>query len=295
MYKSLIIVSTIVALLICAMQTTAQIIRLDNPSFEGIPAASTTPEGWYDCGEPGETPPDTQPNRTFKVFKKAQQGNTYIGLVTRDTDTWEAVGQGLEMPLVRGECYDFSVHLACSESYLSRRKVDTAQTQFTQPICLRIWASNNRCGRSEPLAETNAIEHTDWKEYNFKLKPLGNDYNFIVLEAFYVTPVLFGYNGNILMDNCSPITLAVCKDDEPLIAIADETAEDRNINIPPKPDEKRKKPERPKKTAKKDPPKTKKVTPKAKQNDPIAVNPPPLPPPPVKKKEPKVEKPYYPD
>jgi len=271
MYKSLIIVNTIVALFMCTIQTTAQTIRLDNPSFEDEPASNTTPKGWFDCGKPGETPPDTQPHETFKVSKKAQQGNTYLGMVARDTDTWEAVAQLLEMPLSADECYDFSIHLARSESYLSHRKTDAVQIQFTQPIRLRIWGGNNYCDKSELLAETDVIEHTDWKKYSFKLKPF-RECNFIMLEAFYMTPTLVAYNGNILMDNCSPITLAVCKDDEPLIAIADATAQDRYVNIPPKPNEKRERPEQPKKTAKKEVPKTKKETPKTKENNPLANN-----------------------
>jgi len=276
-----------VALLMYTMQTQAQTIKLDNPSFEGVPAASTTPEGWRDCGKLGETPPDTQPNGTFRVFKKAQQGATYLGLVTRDTDTWEAVGQLLETPLVDGECYDFSVHLARSESYLSRRKEDTMPIQFTQPIRLRIWGGNNYCDKRETLAETDVVEHTRWKKYNFKLKPR-REYNFIVLEAFYMTPTLVAYNGNLLLDNCSPITLAVCKDDEPLVAIVEAPQQDRNVNIPPNLREKLEKPEKPEATKKT----TAKVDVKKKEpevENPVAAT--PSLPPPVKKKEPKVEEP----
>ncbi len=290
MYKSLIIVNTIVALLMCTMPITAQTIRLNNPSFEDEPASSTTPEGWVDCGMDGETPPDIQPDNTFRVFKKAHQGNTYLGLVTRDSDTWEAVGQSLEIPLIGRNCYDFSVHLARSESYLSRRKADTMQIQFTQPIRLRIWGGNYYCEKGELLAETDAVEHTNWKKYSFKLKPLRDDYNFIVLEAFYMTPALVGYNGNLLLDNCSAITIATCKDDEPLIAIIDEPAEDRkNINIPPKENRKRKKPEQFQKITKKEVSKTKKETPKEKTNNQLALATPT--PSPAEKEEEKIEPP----
>lgn len=292
MYKSLIIVNTIVALFMCTIQTTAQTIRLDNPSFEDEPASNTTPKGWFDCGKPGETPPDTQPHSTFKVSKKAQQGNTYLGMVARDTDTWEAVAQLLEMPLSADECYDFSIHLARSESYLSHRKTDAVQIQFTQPIRLRIWGGNNYCDKSELLAETDIIEHTNWKKYKFKLKPL-RECNFIMLEAFYMTPTLVAYNGNILMDNCSSITLAVCKDDEPLIAIIDAVQHDRYA--PPKPNKKEKndRSEQPKKITKKEITKTKPTPTKVKGDNPVVITPPTTTKPPasVKIEEPKVEKP----
>ncbi len=198
-----------------------------------------------------------------------------------------------------GDCYDFSVHLARSESYLSRRRTDTIQTQFTQPIRLRIWGGNNYCDKREMLAETDVVEHTSWKKYDFKLKPL-REYNFIMLEAFYMTPTLVAYNGNILIDNCSPITLAICKDEEPLIAIQEPVQEDRKIEVPPSPRDKpdrrdrQDKRERDRKSdtnAKKEKNKTDNEKSNAKQSEPIAVTPPPPPPPPPVKKEPTIEEP----
>jgi len=190
----------------------AQSIKLVNPSFEDTPAASNTPDGWQDCGQPGETPPDTQPSSTFKVEKAAYEGETYVGMVTRDRDTWEAIGQKLDVSLERGMCYYFSLYLARSESYLSSRRSDVSKVQFTQPVRLRVWAGNNYCDKGELLAETPAIIHTDWREYKLKFLPV-NDYNFITFEAFYATP-RSPYNGNILIDNCSPISIASCGSEE---------------------------------------------------------------------------------
>jgi len=191
----------------------AQTIELFNPSFEGTPAASTTPDAWYDCGRPGQSPPDIQPNGTFKVVKPAYDGKTYLGMVTRETDTWEAVGQRLKTSLEGESCYYFSLYLARSESYLSRTRIDTVSTQFTQPIRLRIWAGGDYCEKREMLAETSLVEHTDWQIYKFKFTPR-RDYRFIILEAFYMTPTLISYNGNILIDNCSLILAGPCEDEE---------------------------------------------------------------------------------
>ena len=47
----------------------AQVIQLDNPSFEGIPGGGVSPPGWLDCGFPGETPPDTHPSGAFNVYR----------------------------------------------------------------------------------------------------------------------------------------------------------------------------------------------------------------------------------
>jgi len=191
----------------------AQSIILKNPSFEGTPAASTTPKGWHDCDPPEQSPPDTQPNVTYRVEKEAYDGKTYIGMVTRSTDTWEAVGQELHRPMEAGSCYDFSLYLARSESYLSVSRTDPiSKVQFTQPVRLRIWAGNDYCDKRELLEETSTVEHTDWRPYKFKLKPLRN-YDYIMLEAFYVTPTLVPYNGNILIDKCSDIVFASCDDE----------------------------------------------------------------------------------
>jgi len=192
----------------------AQSIILKNPSFEGTPAASRTPEGWRDCGKPGETPPDTQPNATYRFEKEAYDGKTYIGMVTRSTDTWEAIGQELHKPMEADSCYDFSLYLARSKSYSSMtRTAPPRRVSFIDPIRLRIWAGNNYCDKRELLEETSTVEHTDWRPYKFKLKPHRN-YDFITLEAFYMTPTLVAYNGNILVDNCSHIVFASCESEE---------------------------------------------------------------------------------
>jgi hypothetical protein len=81
-------------------------IRLANPSFEGSPGAGgeavKLPDGWYDCGFPGESPPDVHPKEgggAFQVTKEAFHGKTYLGLVVRDNDTWEMVSQRLSAPV----------------------------------------------------------------------------------------------------------------------------------------------------------------------------------------------------
>lgn len=74
-------------------------IQLTNPSFEDVPRHSRVPRGWYDCGFPGESAPDTQPDPTFQVNKAAADGETYLGLVVRDNDTWESISQKLTRPV----------------------------------------------------------------------------------------------------------------------------------------------------------------------------------------------------
>lgn len=196
-------------------QTTAQEVEivLDNPSFEDIPRHSREPRYWTDCGWPSESPPDVQPDFTFQVTKQAFSGNTYLGMVTRDNDTWESVGQLLNQPLEEGKCYEFSMKLARSLSYYSVSREKNIPANYVEPIKLRIWAGFGMCDKREMLDESPLVSNTEWKEFKFKFEPGGN-YTHFILEAFYKTPSLFPTNGNLLLDDASSIKMIPC--DEPV-------------------------------------------------------------------------------
>jgi outer membrane protein OmpA-like peptidoglycan-associated protein len=186
-------------------------IYLINPSFEDMPRPGRAPSGWADCGFPGETPPDVQPDETFSVSKPAIHGNTYLGMVVRDNDTWESVSQPLSRPLQKGKCYEFSLFLARSELYISVSRTSEETANYTTPAKLRIYGGFGQCDKQYLLAETSVIINHRWLEYKFKLEPI-NNYTHIILEAFYNTPTLFPYNGNILVDNASPIVPISCSE-----------------------------------------------------------------------------------
>jgi len=200
----------------CAgLQAQEEPIKLTNPSFEDLPHHSKPPRGWIDCGFDGETPVDVQPNGTFSVTKPADEGNTYIGMVVRDNDTWEAVSQRLSRPLQAGQCYEFTVSLSRSELYVSTSRVTDSPANYVTPAKLRIYGGNDYCDKGFLLAETSLIINTRWLEYSFRFEPTGN-YTHLIFEAFYKTPSLFPYNGNVLMDNASEIVPVPC--DEEIIA-----------------------------------------------------------------------------
>lgn len=219
------------ALILCFLFTYSDLllaqdepIELINPSFEGIPKdgvqGGSLPTGWYDCGFAGETAPDVHPQPdggSFKVSKPAYDGNTYIGMVVRENDTWEMISQRLTSPLIGGKCYEFSIHLCRSELYKSPSRITNEYVNYTTPAKLRIWAGNGYCIRAELLAESSVIINTRWLEYNFKFKPK-QTYTHIVFEAFYRTPTPFPYNGNILLDNASAIIPVPCNLEKPEIS-----------------------------------------------------------------------------
>ena len=193
-------------------------IYLENPSFEDMPRHSRQPRGWYDCGYPGESPPDTQPGQ-FDVTQLPHDGDSYLGLVVRENETWERVSQQLSAPLEAGKCYEFSIYLSRSELYLSPTKADSlSMKNHISPIKLRIWGGSGWCTRGELLAESSLVINMRWLEYNFKFEPK-ETHSSIILEAFYRTPTLFLYNGNILIDDASPIIPVDCDDpDAPTLA-----------------------------------------------------------------------------
>ena len=212
----------VLAFLFAAQTVLAQgSIILKTASFEDFPRPGTTPKDWYDCGMAGETPPDIQPNGAFQVTTKAQQGNTYLGLVTRANETWEGVSQKLSRNMESGKCYDFNLWLARAPNYVSLSNFSGKLENYNQPIKLIIYGGNSQCDKREKLAETGAIDHTTWKNYSFKLQPKGT-YSYFFIEAYYVR-TLVPYNGNILIDNlspleeveCSPLTVQVKKTPEP--------------------------------------------------------------------------------
>lgn len=206
--KSMIFLAMLLSIEVVAQSDT---IRLINRSFEGKRQAGIQPPGWVSCGFPGETPPDTQPD-FFEVTEKPVDGDSYLGMVVRSNDTWESVGQALTIPLEAGKCYEVSVFLARAKLYVSgTRKSSGVLENHITPAKFKIYGGFDYCDKREVLAETREITQHRWLKYTFKLEPTDN-YTHINLEAFYQTPVLFPYNGNLLIDNASDIVVVPCEE-----------------------------------------------------------------------------------
>ncbi|MFT4665431.1 MAG: hypothetical protein ACI8YQ_002562 [Polaribacter sp.] len=177
-------------LLFQAGLTYGQIV-LDNASFEGDPEDATMPASWQPCAK--GTTPDILPG-PWNVRLKASEGNTYLGLITREDGTWESIGQRTSTTVKGGECYTFSLMLANSKKYAG----------YNKAIKLRIWGGQTACGKEVLLGESKYINHTDWKRYEFKFLP-DVDINYIIFEAQHMDGIYFHYRGNILIDDCSTI------------------------------------------------------------------------------------------
>ncbi len=182
-------------------------IKLENPSFEDYPQPGSAPKGWYDCGFDNETPPDILPTVQFIVLKPAKDGATYLGMVTRDNKTWEAVGQKLKYPLLPISCYEFTVYLATSPVYASHSRLTGKAINYVEPTKLMVYGGTRFCQQGELLIETPQVLSQDWVKYHFVIQPK-KQIDHIMLMAYYATEK--STNGNILIDDLSNITPCPC-------------------------------------------------------------------------------------
>ena len=191
----------------------AKPLFLNNPSFEDKPGYSKPPLGWFFCGPQGESPPDVHPAGLFGVEEQAKNGKTYVGMVTRDGGTWEAIGQRLEAPMQAGQCYRFSMWMALPQQYNSYSRVTGLPTNFIQPIILRIWGGHLLCEKKALLAESTPIYHNDWKQYQFQIQA-EEPFSVILLEAYYDQDSIHPYCGSILLDHASVFMPVDCESGE---------------------------------------------------------------------------------
>jgi len=220
-----------------AASLTAQkgyMIDLRNPSFEDLSRCCKPPRGWEPCGKVDLNTPDVQPGH-FNVFNEPFDGGTYLGMVTRDNDSWESVSQRLNRSLKRGECYTFSIKACHSDDLISQSRITDKDVKYNKPIKIRIWGGTGYCHKAELLDETPLIDHTQWKQYNFRFKPR-KSHSFITIEAFYKTPTLVPYNGNVLIDDASSILIISCRDEvEPPVVDVEKPKDNLLVVIDPTP------------------------------------------------------------
>lgn len=179
-------------------------IQLENPSFEDdSPSANKVPSGWINLGSEDQTPPDIQPG-SFQVSMPPQDGNTYLGLVVREGNTWEGIGQKLMDVLEKDTSYTFSLWLARSNTYRSGTPLSREIVNLNAPTILKIWGYNTQTKKEELLAESQTVSHSKWIRYEFVLKPTLDDFDELDLMAYYASGAE-KTNGNLLIDNCSAI------------------------------------------------------------------------------------------
>ncbi len=167
-------------------------IQLVNSSFEGEPQDATVPVGWFPC-EPGTTP-DILPG-PWGVYNEPSEGNTYVGLITRENGSHESIGQRLSEPLQPGSCYVFKVDVGHSDTYAG----------YSGGLKLRIWGGPGKCELEQLLLETEMIEDDNWTTFEVTFTPK-EIIHYLTFEAHFREGP-FNYPGNILLDNITPVKI----------------------------------------------------------------------------------------
>ena len=162
----------------------------------------------------------------FGVDLKPYHGETYLGMVTRDNETWESLAQELSRPLTPDTCYSFSVHLASSAAYHSlSRRYETPQN-YNHPTRLVVHSVDQRGEIMELLGATPPVDHPVWHPYTLVFRP-DQPVQILKISAWYGVDSITA--GNVLVDAIGPIIPCACStaDDVPDI-------ERLSLAIPPR-------------------------------------------------------------
>ena len=169
-----------------------EVITMTNGSFEGEQStAATMPQGWMPCRM--GTTPDILPG-SWGVYTVPANGQSYVGLITRDDGSYESIGQRLSRPLKNNECYNFTLDLAHSKTY----------SGYNLPVRLRIWAGTKSCSKDQLLWESDLINNQDWQSHEVRFSAK-DTYRYLIIEAYFAPGVFIKYRGNVLLDNISDI------------------------------------------------------------------------------------------
>lgn len=202
-------------------------ILLSNPSFEGKTELAIVPEGWIYRGFPGETPPDLLPYRAnfFYVDSLAEKpwvrssdwgygvslapfdGRSYLGMVTRDNETWESLSQKLAVPLAEDTCYQMQVQLASSMDYHSASRTTGLPQNYNAPTRLVIHSLLENGKQLELLGATPPVDHPIWQPYTLILKP-DRPVKHLQFSAWYAHDSITA--GNLLLDHIQPLQACPC-------------------------------------------------------------------------------------
>lgn len=188
--KFILFFTSLLLALNCLSQAPAKSIYWQNPSFEGEPQDATVPIGWIGCE--AQTTPDILPG-VWGIYLEASDGETFLGLITRNNGSWESITQRLNEKINPKGCFTFNFDLAKGATY----------SGYNGALKLRIWGSTDKCSKDQLLYESPLIKHTFWQKYNCKFtakQPI----RYIIIEAFHKEGD-FSHEANILIDNLSPL------------------------------------------------------------------------------------------
>ena len=179
----------IILALFCTLsiQSLGQIIT-QNDGFEGPPQIHIPPDGWVNCHLHNSTV-DTQPG-IFNNQKPPSQGNSYISMVTRETDvlpSFESAWSKLVLPFEQGKCYTLKIDLSLSKEFMAKQFAD--EIYFDKPCKFQIFGFNANCSHylsAELLWETDTLTNYDWETFEVFIQPELMDVGKLLLRPYYL-------------------------------------------------------------------------------------------------------------
>lgn len=185
-------------------------VFINNPSFE-TPSPNELPY-WKDCGRymfPKKSPVDIHGIgiEQWRVTVEPSDGETYIGMVAREDETWESITQKLNTSFEQGISYSFEIDVRLDEDLRSYTRKNNKEEFFDKALCLNVLLSNTICDGTVVFYTSEPIDNQEWQTIEVNFTP-DQKYDFIILEAYYVTPVTAPYNGNIMIDNIRNFKIA---------------------------------------------------------------------------------------
>lgn len=174
---------------------------LKNPSFEMIPRQNHPPTGWFDCNFDSESPVDVHGSDTefFGVKEFADDGECFVGMVTRDNGTYEGISAKLLQPLLKDSTYRLTISVNKSPDYQSISRTSSEPVNFNSDVVFEIWAGYHFCNMDTRLLEYNVDEQGVWTPITFYITPEKN-ITFLGLYVRHGTPSE-DTNGHVLIDN----------------------------------------------------------------------------------------------
>ena len=165
-------------------------LTFNNPSFEDEPSDATVPMGWFPCAI--GTTPDIGPG-PWGIDIEPEEGETYVGLISRSDGSIEAIGQRFPETLEKNLCYEFTLAAAACDTY----------SGFNSRIKFRVWGGTKKCKRSQLLYTSDTVDYDEWKEHKVKFTA-EKKLKYLIIEA-YVDEKDGPVKGHILLDNISNI------------------------------------------------------------------------------------------
>lgn len=162
---------------------------------------------WQNEGIQGATPPDLHilNQNKWGVTQTPADGEKYVGLVTRFHESYEGISQKLKRALHEHQEYMFTLQVCTFAEYEMQEAPIPEGNQ--QPIVLRVWGKySKREMEWQELFTSSPIQNIDWEKLTVSFMPV-SQIDHIKIGAYWEEGVLFPHNGNILIDDLSPIYL----------------------------------------------------------------------------------------